>query len=88
MKTNIATFVGGLAVGAAAMYMLDPDRGKSRRALVRDKATSYARKGIRAARGKAEDLKHRAQGLIAKSKHSLDGGQPKTEMRTSASGIQ
>ncbi len=71
MKTNIVTFLGGLAVGAAVMYMLDPDSGRRRRALVRDKATSYTRKGIEAARGKAEDLRNRARGLIAESKNAM-----------------
>jgi gas vesicle protein len=68
MKSTIATFIGGLAVGAAAMYILDPASGRARRALVRDKTTSFARKGIRAARGRAEDLKNRAQGFIAEAK--------------------
>ncbi len=31
------SLLGGIGLGAALMYMVDPDRGKRRRALVRDK---------------------------------------------------
>jgi hypothetical protein len=34
-------FVKGLICGAALMYFLDPDRGRSRRAFLRDKSLSY-----------------------------------------------
>ena len=34
---NKTAIVGAVGIGAALMYFLDPDRGKRRRALVRDK---------------------------------------------------
>ncbi len=37
-----AKLLGGAALGAAAMYVFDPDKGKRRRALVRDKTRGLA----------------------------------------------
>ena len=47
---SAAMFVGAAAVGMAAMYMLDPDKGKRRRALVGDKAYALASDTRHAAR--------------------------------------
>src|SRR5437667_324352 len=38
------TFGAGLGIGTIVMYVLDPDRGKRRRALLRDKCVSATRK--------------------------------------------
>ena len=35
--THLACFVGGAVVGARLMYLFDPDRGRSRRAMLRDR---------------------------------------------------
>jgi hypothetical protein len=59
-----AALVGGISVGAALMYLLDPDRGRRRRALVRDKAKGLSNDALKAARRKSHDLKNRAQGLL------------------------
>jgi hypothetical protein len=62
---HFSTFVAGVAVGAAAMYLGDPDRGRARRARTRDRllhAQHSAQQGI----GRAvRDLEHRASGLRA-----------------------
>src|SRR6185369_15647959 len=59
---------GGFAAGAALMYLYDPNRGKRRRAGVRDKTlktyTDFACQLEKAGR----DLSHRAQGLLAEAK--------------------
>jgi osmotically-inducible protein OsmY len=47
------------------MYMLDPDRGRRRRALVRDKLVSAANKTPDAIGAAARDLSNRARGLAA-----------------------
>ena len=39
-----AALIGGAELGAGVMYLLDPDRGKRRRALVRDQAVRSVRK--------------------------------------------
>lgn len=63
-----ARILGALGVGAGFMYLLDPDRGARRRALVRDRIvhTVHALDGI--VHKGARDLSHRARGLVAESK--------------------
>jgi hypothetical protein len=70
MNTNRGSllFLGGVALGAGVMYMLDPDRGSRRRSLARDKFVRAGNKtGVYA--GKlSRDLSNRAQGLIAETR--------------------
>lgn len=60
------TFGTGLGIGTVVMYLLDPDRGKRRRALLRDKCVSATRRTGEVIEVTASDLSNRAQG-IAKS---------------------
>lgn len=54
----------GALAGAALTYVLDPQQGRRRRALVRDKALHYARRsGVLAGRA-ARNLSGRARGLL------------------------
>src|ERR687893_381397 len=57
------TLLGGVGLGAALMYMLGPDRGRRRRALLRDKLVSAANKTPDAVSATARDLRNRARGL-------------------------
>lgn len=61
--------VGALA-GASAMLLLDPSRGKARRALIGQKALSYGRQVRTQAQGRARDLAQRARGRGYEIKHS------------------
>lgn len=61
----------GAAIGATAMYLFDPNRGKVRRAKLIDSAASRARKTGKQATAKVEDLFHRSQGLMAEASASL-----------------
>src|SRR5262245_5895555 len=61
------TTLGGIGLGAGLMYILDPDRGKSRRAFARDKVTSAVNKTGAAINRKSHDLKDRARGVIAET---------------------
>ena len=63
MASNVCSFLCGAALGAAAMYFLDPQGGRRRRALVQDKAVSYANQAQDYAEKTARDLGNRASGL-------------------------
>ncbi|HYD58244.1 MAG TPA: SRPBCC family protein [Burkholderiales bacterium] len=58
----------GGAVGALAMYFLDPGLGRRRRALTRDKLVHAAKVVNEAADVTMRDTAHRAQGVIAEAK--------------------
>jgi len=63
--------IAGVGVGAGCMYLMDPDRGRARRALLQDKATSACRE-VRTSAEKAQaDLANRAHGLLAQAKSAL-----------------
>jgi osmotically-inducible protein OsmY len=67
MRKGVA-LVGGLGLGAALMYVFDPDRGKGRRARIRDKVDSTAHKLGDAAEKMGRDISNRAQGMVAETK--------------------
>ncbi len=67
MKRSL--FVVGMAIGASLMYVLDPQQGRRRRALARDKMTRAVHETGRAMGATSRDVAHRATGLAA-SLHS------------------
>ena len=62
---KLGWFVVGAAIGAGVMYLLDPDRGAGRRALVRDRALSMAHRTAGAVDGKSRHVVNRTRGLVA-----------------------
>lgn len=60
-----ASLLTGIGLGAALMYVLDPERGRRRRALARDKAVAFANKTGRAVAKTSRDLGNRAKGVAA-----------------------
>lgn len=62
---NAISSVGAAAAGAAVMYMLDPQHGRRRRALVRDKVVHAAHVSGDALQVAGRDLAHRAVGFAA-----------------------
>jgi osmotically-inducible protein OsmY len=70
MMKRLQRRIGGL-IGAAVMFFLDPQRGNRRRALVRDQMASLANKTEDVVDVKAEDMKNRAQGMVAETKSRL-----------------
>jgi osmotically-inducible protein OsmY len=58
-------FIGGVLIGLGLAYLLDPDRGARRRALVRDKAVSAGHKLADSVEATASDLRNRAGGAAA-----------------------
>ncbi|HEX7043259.1 MAG TPA: SRPBCC family protein [Burkholderiales bacterium] len=55
----------GTALGAAAMYLFDPERGRRRRALVRDQLVHSGHKLQDAAQSTAADVRNRAEGYAS-----------------------
>lgn len=67
MNRKVA-LVGGVGLGAALMYLFDPDRGSRRRALIRDKVESAANKTGDYAGKMSRDLRNRAYGVVSEAK--------------------
>ncbi|HYC43534.1 MAG TPA: SRPBCC family protein [Noviherbaspirillum sp.] len=60
-------WLAGAAIGAAAMYLSDPDRGRRRRALIRDKVVSTAHRSQGVIGTASRDFANRMQGVRAKT---------------------
>lgn len=58
-------FGTGLGIGSGLMFLLDPDQGKRRRALLRDKCYWAARKTGEGMGVTARDLRNRTQGIVS-----------------------
>ena len=72
--TALGGVLGGLGAGAALMYFFDPDRGRRRRALVRDRVASAARAPLdaREAIGRlSRDVRNRSYGVVAEARNRL-----------------
>src|SRR5437867_1431821 len=72
MRKGIA-ILGGIGIGAGLMYAFDPDRGKRRRALMRDKVSATANRATDTAGKIKRDLRNRAYGLISETKVVFKG---------------
>lgn len=66
---GLARAAAYLGLGAAAMYIADPDRGRRRRALARDRLTHASRVLNEGARATSRDLTKRVYGLWAVGKN-------------------
>lgn len=62
-----ALFVG-IAYGAGMMYLLDPDRGNARRALIRDRMIHLRNEARWWFSRQMRDLVHRGQGAVAEAR--------------------
>ncbi len=60
-----ASLFAGFTAGAVFMYMTDPDRGRRRRALIRDKAARTIHEAERAVEKTRRDVSNRVHGLTA-----------------------
>ena len=68
MERGFAGIVASVALGAIAMYAFDPDKGRRRRALARDKAVSVLLDTRHAAGATRRDVTHRLEGLRARAR--------------------
>ena len=69
MRKSVST-LGALGLGAGVAYLLDPDRGRRRRALMGEKAGHFWRIASRSADRKTRDLTNRARGVISQVKRT------------------
>ena len=70
-SSSAASILGGAAIGAATMYLLDPQRGSGRRAKIRDRSYHLLKKAIHGLNVGARDLSHRTQGVFAATVSAL-----------------
>lgn len=73
------TLLSGLGLGAGLMFLLDPERGRRRRALVRDKAVHYGKVTQRKLRGTSKHLSNKTHGLAAEVKGKLERPEERLE---------
>lgn len=68
--------LSGIGIGAAAMYVLDPQGGGRRRAIARDKALSLANRTGKVMGAKSRDLGNRAKGVAAEVRSAIGKDAP------------
>jgi hypothetical protein len=68
--------LAGVAIGAGTMFLLDPDRGGRRRALIRDKTARAANKTTDGLDALRRDVANRARGTAASLRVMLDQSRP------------
>src|SRR5919108_3469409 len=73
MMTNYGKAIAGALGGAGLMYLLDPDRGARRRALVRDQAARARHRLAESAEATGRDLRNRAKGTAAELRSRFRG---------------
>ena len=69
---GLFAILAGLGAGAGLMYLLDPDRGNRRRALIRDKVVSLNRQTQEAVSGRVKDMSNRAKGMLHEAKSAFE----------------
>jgi uncharacterized membrane protein len=72
-RTNILSLLAVAGAGAAAMFFLDPARGRRRRHLARDKVVHQLHDAGAAIATTGRDLSNRTRGLVAAARHRFDG---------------
>jgi BON domain len=72
---RLVGLLGGMGLGAGLMFLLDPDRGRRRRAAVRDKAIAANRRLADRTAATLEDASNRARGIVAEAR-SLWSAEP------------
>ncbi len=80
--------IGGAALGAALAMLLDPDRGRSRRARLADQAAAAARRGVRGAQRATRKVQSDLSGRMTAMQHANDEGDPFPDDVTLASKVQ
>jgi len=63
-EVKAGVLIAGIGVGSGYIYLMDPDRGRCRRALLHDKTASVYRRVLMSVARAPSDLVNRAHGLI------------------------
>jgi hypothetical protein len=71
MSSNACAFLAGAAIGAGVMYLFDPQGGRRRRALVRDKAYGWANDAEEYAEKQAHHLSNVARGMVHEARSAV-----------------
>lgn len=85
-----ANFVSGMLVGAGLMYMLDPARGRRRRALVGDQMVHAAHELEEAGEwleGTSRHLGNRAHGIAAETRSRFRRGGVEGSTEAAGTGV-
>jgi hypothetical protein len=77
----VPAVVRAALLGAAAMYWLDPDKGRRRRAIAVDKAARWSREVSHFAAVAARDLAHRLEGMRAQTMRPFRGADAPDDLR-------
>src|SRR5687767_11859340 len=64
-RNSAVVLLGGLATGAGLMYVLDPQMGRRRRAMARNKAVHILNRSEDTISKTFRDSKNRAHGIVA-----------------------
>lgn len=78
-NSHLFTAVSAFALGALAMYILDPQQGRRRRALARDQLAHAQRQIGETAAAAVRDLRNRAYGLYAETRGAAGRALPHRE---------
>ena len=81
-------FLAGFGTGAAFMYLFDPDRGRRRRALIRDQAVGFTNDAREAINATSQDLSNRAYGVYAEARKAVTGSAVASEREKQAGNTQ
>ncbi|MBA4158930.1 MAG: SRPBCC family protein [Gemmatimonadetes bacterium] len=68
-----SSLLNGMLLGAGLMYVLDPDRGRRRRALLRDQVTGSLHDLNDGLDTGVRDLRHRSYGALAEARYRISG---------------
>ena len=77
---RLLTILGGLGAGAALMYFMDPEKGRTRRAQMQGKVTGLSNDLRQGLEGRSKDLSNRAKGLLHEAKSAFGGDRSSQNM--------
>lgn len=73
---RLGSLLAGLGLGAGLMYLLDPDRGTRRRAMLKDQAVHYRLSGVDRVSKRSRHWRNRAKGLLAEARRRAQADRP------------